>query len=91
MKTLRVFLMASALLVLGGVVQPLSVRAEMTGAGTRVLTGELVIINAAKNTFRLVEHAGSFMAPAGTKSPAFTGALARSRTSRRFLSAESIA
>jgi hypothetical protein len=42
-------------------------------AGDFVLTGELVITNAARNQFRLVGHSGVFTAPAGTSIEALDG------------------
>src|SRR5579862_1406836 len=42
-------------------------------ASDRVLTGELVVTNAARNQFRLVEHSGSFTAPAGIAVTDFDG------------------
>jgi hypothetical protein len=44
-----------------------------TTASDRVLTGELVVTNAARNQFRLVEQRGSFTAPAGTALEALEG------------------
>jgi len=42
-------------------------------AASSVLTGELVVTNAARNQFRLVEHNGSFTAPAGVSVTALDG------------------
>ncbi|HVO25019.1 MAG TPA: hypothetical protein VMW56_15460 [Candidatus Margulisiibacteriota bacterium] len=44
-----------------------------TGAGRHVLSGELVVTDAAKNRFRIVGHGGSFTAPAGTPVAALDG------------------
>jgi hypothetical protein len=49
---------------------PVSARAYMGGG---VLTGELVVTNAAQNQFRLVGHGGSFIAPAGIPVGALDG------------------
>src|ERR1700687_3734754 len=48
-------------------------RAIVTTSGGGVLTGELVIVNAAQNRFRLVGHSGTFTAPPGTPVEAFDG------------------
>jgi hypothetical protein len=70
MNTLRVTSLAWALLLLGpffGSQGAFEARAAatMTADGS-VLSGELVVINAAHNRFRLVGHSGSYIAPAGT-------------------------
>ena len=73
MNSLRAFVIASTLLLLGlpfGL--PLSpLRAEETA--NRVFTGELVVTNAGRNQFRLVGHGGSFTAPAGVPVEALDG------------------
>ena len=42
-------------------------------ASDHVVTGELVVTNAARNQFRIVEHGGAFTAPAGTSVEALDG------------------
>src|SRR5512140_3041507 len=68
MKALRVCISLTMFILLGlflCIQVPGAARAGMAG-GDRVLTGELVVTNAARNQFRLVEHSGSFTAPPGT-------------------------
>jgi hypothetical protein len=70
MKALGVWTLALiAFLVL---TVPDAARAGMTAAD-RVLTGELVVLHGARNQFRLVEHSGSFTAPARTDVAALDG------------------
>ena len=69
MNRLRAYMLILILLVMG--VTPfgphLTSRAQAyTGHDRDVLTGELVVTDAAKNRFRLVGHGGSFTAPAST-------------------------
>jgi len=64
MKTQRVYTSA-LLLVLLAFVLCFTVPNTACAAGDRALTGELVVTNAARNQFRLVEHNGTFTAPAG--------------------------
>jgi hypothetical protein len=75
MNPLRVSTLAAALLF--GFCTSLQIlpeaRAETASLGNRVLTGELVITNAARNQFRLVQHNGSFTAPAGISIEALDG------------------
>lgn len=72
MKALHMWTLASILVLLSQVLSPPgTARAAMTT--DRVLTGELVVINAARNQFRLVERQGSFTAPVGTQLEAFRG------------------
>jgi hypothetical protein len=52
---------------------PPEARAYTLEASDGVLTGELVVTDAAHNRFRLVGHGGSFIAPAGTPVEAFDG------------------
>ena len=78
MKALRVCTVASTvfgLLLLFALQAPTLAHAGMTvvTAGDRILTGELVVTNAARNKFRLVEHRGSFTAPTGTPVEALDG------------------
>ena len=65
MKNLCACILASTLLLL--VLSSSEARTETTATttGDRVLTGELVVTDAAHNRFRLVTHGGSFAAPAG--------------------------
>lgn len=75
MKALRVCFSTSMLILLSLFLclqVPGAARAGTAG-GDRVLTGELVVTNAARNQFRLVEHSGSFTAPAGTAVTEFDG------------------
>ncbi len=71
MNTLRVGGLAWVLLLLGlffGSQGVFEARAAATmRADGRVLSGELVVINAAQNRFRLVGHSGSYIAPAGAR------------------------
>ena len=73
----RVCILAFVVIVLGAWFVP-GVATEayakrLAASGSEVLTGELVITNAAKNRFRLVGHSGSFTAPPGTQVEAFDG------------------
>jgi hypothetical protein len=75
MKALHVCTTASIVILLGlclALQVPGSAYAGTT-AGDRVLAGELVVTNAARNQFRLVDHRGSFTAPAGTALEALDG------------------
>lgn len=78
MKALHACTAASIAVMFSGFVAlqvPASAHAGMAvaAAGARVLTGELVVTNAAKNQFRLVQHQGFFTAPAGTSVEALGG------------------
>jgi hypothetical protein len=71
MNTLRACTLVSVLLVANvahlGLPLTSQARADtITGHGSRLLTGELVVTDAARNRFRLVGHGGLFTAPAGT-------------------------
>lgn len=69
MKALRTLALALAFLGFGA----LAYADQAAADHERVVTGELVVINAAKNQFRLVGHDGSFTAPAGTPVTALDG------------------
>ena len=75
MKALHLCTVASTVIVLAlfFLLQVPGAAYAGTVAGDRVLTGELVVTNSARNQFRLVEHHGSFTAPAGTALEALDG------------------
>jgi hypothetical protein len=77
MNVLRVGTIVSTVLMAALLGTQLSLRARaeaMEGAaGDRVLTGELVATDVTHNRFRLVGHAGSFVAPAGISVEALDG------------------
>ena len=52
---------------------PSEAHAGAPGRSDSVLTGELVVTNAARNQFRLVTHSGSFTAPPGISVAALDG------------------
>jgi hypothetical protein len=76
MNTLHIGSLACALLLLGpffGSRGVFEARAATMRADGSVLSGELVVINASQNRFRLVGHSGSYIAPAGTRIEEFDG------------------
>jgi hypothetical protein len=83
MNGIRLSTFAALLLLLGLAVSPQVSQAggdRFTTYGDRFLTGELVITGA--NRFRLVDHGGSFTAPAGTSLLDFDGKPVRVEFSR---------
>jgi hypothetical protein len=77
MNNLRKFALVSTVIMLGftvGSQRPAEVHAyTLAATGDRVLTGELVVTNAARNQFRIVGYGGSFAAPPGTPVEALDG------------------